>query len=62
MVFGFKRTEKGPDIITLAPVPYLEFKDEAKMKVHIQNETEIYPSVYMISEELPELERENKNE
>lgn len=32
------------------------------MKVHIQNETEIYPSVYMISEELPELERENKNE
>lgn len=54
--------KKGPDIITLAPVPYLEFKDEAKMKVHIQNETEIYPSVYMISEELPELERENKNE
>lgn len=54
--------KKRPDIITLAPVPYLEFKDEAKMKVHIQNETEIYPSVYMISEELPELERENKNE
>ena len=52
---------KKPDIVTLEPISYHEFRDENKLKVHIQNETEIYPSVYMISEELPELESE-KNE
>ncbi len=52
---------KKPDIVTLEPISYNDFRDENKLKVHIQNETEIYPSVYMISEELPELESE-KNE
>lgn len=47
---------KKPDILPLEPVPYNDFRDESKLKVYIQNETEIYPSVYMISEELPPLE------
>lgn len=52
--------KKGPDIITLEPVPYLEFKDEEKLKVHIQTETEIYPTVRLITEELPKMEDNNE--
>lgn len=48
--------KKRPDIITLEPVPYFTFRDEEKLKVHLQNEVEIYPTVHLISEELPQME------
>ena len=48
--------KKRPDIFPLEPIPYLEFRNETKLKVHLQTETEIYPTVHLISEELPKTE------
>lgn len=54
--------KKGPDILSLEPVPYFTFRDEEKLKAHIQNETEIYPTVHLITEELPQMEDITNNE
>ena len=48
--------KKGPDILSLEPIPYNDFRSEEKLKVHLQTETEIYPTVHLISEELPQME------
>lgn len=48
--------KKKPEIIPLEPISYSDFRDEAKLNIHIQNETEIYPTVRLITEELPQME------
>ena len=47
---------KGPDLIPLEPIPYEEFRDEDKLKVHLQTESEIFDGLRLVSEELPPLE------
>ena len=44
---------KGPEIIPLDPERYNEFRDEAKLKAHIQHEVEIYSGLRGLSEEFP---------
>ncbi len=48
---------KSPEIIPLAPVDYIDFRDPVKLKVHEQNEAEIYPGLSIVSEEYPALEQ-----
>ena len=48
---------KSPEIIPLAPVDYTDFRDPVKLKVHEQNEAEIYPGLSIVSEEYPALEQ-----
>ena len=54
--------KKGPDIFPLESVSYPDFRDEEKLKVHLQSEIEIYPTVHLISEELPPMEDIENNE
>ena len=51
---------KKPDILPLEPIPYNDFRDEEKLNVHLQTETEIYPTVRLITEELPHMEDNNE--
>ena len=46
---------KGPDIFPLDPENYDEFRDEEKLKAHIQHEGEIYSSLRVLSEEFPKI-------
>ena len=46
--------KKGPELIPLEPIRYDTFRDEEKLKMHIQNESQVYPDgPYMITEEFP---------
>lgn len=47
---------KKPEIITLEPIPFREFRDEEKLKMHQQFENEIFGGVKIISEQNPPLE------
>ena len=48
--------KKGPELIPLEPIRYDTFRDQEKLKVHIQNENQIYPDgPFMIIEEFPPL-------
>lgn len=48
--------KKSPDIIPLEPIRYDHFRDSEKLKMHIQNEHQIYPNgPYMLTEEMPPL-------
>lgn len=55
-----RNLKKKPDIVTIEPISFLDFRDEAKLKVHNQTEIEIYKSVYLVSEEFPRLEDTNE--
>lgn len=44
---------KKPEIITLDPIPFREFRDEEKLKMHQQFENEIFGGVKIISEQSP---------
>ncbi len=44
---------KSPEIIPLDPIRYDDFRDQDKLKMHLQNEFEIYEGLKMVSEELP---------
>lgn len=47
---------KTPNIIALDPIVYEEFRDTEKLKVHEQNECEIYDGLRIVTEEFPPLE------
>lgn len=48
--------KKAPDLIPLAPIQYDHFRDSEKLKMHIQNEHQLYPDgPHMITEEMPPL-------
>ena len=42
---------KGPDLVPMEPENYDEFRDNEKLKTHIQNEFEIHSGLRLISEE-----------
>lgn len=48
---------KQPELIPLEPVPYDEFRDEAKLARHEQYESKIYGGLHIVTEELPPLEQ-----
>lgn len=48
--------KKFPDIVPLEPIQYDHFRDDEKLKMHIQNEHQIYPNgPYVLTEEMPPL-------
>lgn len=53
--FSSRTLKKKPDIITLEPIPFDEFRDQNKLNSFQQHETEIFSGVKLISEELPPL-------
>lgn len=46
---------KGPNTYPLAPENYDEFRDEEKLKAHIQHEGELYSGLRVLSEEFPKI-------
>lgn len=47
--------KKGPDIVLLEPIPYFDFRDAYKLKVHEQVEIEVHTGLHILSEEYPVL-------
>ena len=48
--------KKSPEIIPLEPIQYDQFRDDEKLKMHIQNEHQIYPNgPRLLTEEMPPL-------
>ena len=50
---------KKPEIITLEPIPFREFRNAEKLQLHQQFESEIFNGVKIISEQNPPLEAIN---
>lgn len=46
---------KLPEIIPVEAIPFNEYRDEKKLKTHIQHETQIYSGLNLLSEEYPVL-------
>lgn len=46
---------RGPRIVPLDPERYDEFRDEEKLNVHIQTESEVHSGLRILSEEFPDL-------
>ena len=45
--------KKGPDLVPVESIPYFDFRDEAKLKVHQQSEIDVCPGLSLLSEEYP---------
>ena len=50
-----RHLRKSPELIPVEPIPYYEFRDDRKLKVHEQYEGQIYPGLRIILKDFPPL-------